>query len=158
MKNKKTQHLALCLLDLLDDGEESDIDESEDWIQLIDRGGLTNVNDVTYHLFVAMELEIRKHLQSQSPQDVRFKDKMTDNILKNDDVLFYWSMLSADWSEGNAEVLIHIVIELWITIRGFSYASAWMEKYKASQKKTVQKSKGVRKQLISKPSASAQNS
>ena len=59
LKNKKTQHLALCLLDLLDDGEESDIDESEDWIQLIDRGGLTNVNDVTYHLFVAMELEIR---------------------------------------------------------------------------------------------------
>ena len=83
---------------------------------------------------------------------------MTDNILKNEDVLFYWSMLSADWSEGNAEVLIHIVIELWITIRGFSYVSAWMEKYKASQKKTVQKSKGVRKQLISKPSASAQNS
>ena len=35
--------------------------------------------------------------------------------------------------------------------RGFSYASAWIEKYKVAQKQTTQKSKGVRKQLISNP-------
>ena len=35
----------------------------------------------------------------------------------------------------------------------FSYASAWLEKYKVAQKQTTQKSKGVLKHLISKPKA-----
>ena len=35
-------------------------------------------------------------------------------------------------------------------IKRLLYASAWLEKYKVAQKQTTQKSKGVRKQLISK--------
>ena len=46
-------------------------------------------------------------------------------------------MLSSDWSDGNAEVLLYMIIDLWVTVHGFSYASAWIEKYKAVQKKTL---------------------
>ncbi len=38
------------------------------------------------------------------------------------------------------QALLKLVVSMFITIRGFSYASAWMEKYKAA--------KGLRKTLI----------
>ena len=53
-------------------------------------------------------------------------------------------MISADWEEAEA-VLLQMIIEHWVTVRGFSYASAFLEKYKRANKKTVQKSKGTRK-------------
>ena len=42
-----------------------------------------------------------------------------------------------------------MILDIWVTIRGFAYASAWNEKYKCEQQKSTQKSKGVRKELIS---------
>ena len=38
-------------LDLLNDGDEEK-DGSQDWLQLIDRGGLTHVNNNTFEMFV----------------------------------------------------------------------------------------------------------
>ena len=43
-----------------------------------------------------------------------------------------------------------MIVSQWVKIRGFSYAGAWVERYKAEQKITTQKSKGVRKQLLPK--------
>ena len=43
-----------------------------------------------------------------------------------------------------------MIINEWVTLCGFSYASAWVEKFKVEHK-TTQKSKGVRKQLIPGP-------
>ena len=40
-----------------------------------------------------------------------------------------------------------MITELWVTVRGFSYAGAWMELYKQRVKKTLQRSKGLRKVL-----------
>ena len=57
------EDLQLCLLDLLDDGDE-DSYESQDWVHLINRGGLTRINSNTFELFVAMEYELRKHLRT----------------------------------------------------------------------------------------------
>jgi len=39
-------------------------------------------------------------------------------------------------------------MELFVTIRGFSYASAWLEKYKQKNKKGTQKSKSLRKNSV----------
>ena len=51
----------LCLPNLLDQEEDVD-DDSSDWIDAINRGGLIKVNNDTYKLFVAMEVELRKQL------------------------------------------------------------------------------------------------
>ena len=60
------EDLQLCLLDLLDDGDEES-DESQDWIASINRGGLTCINN-TFELFHAKEHELHKHLSmSQAP-------------------------------------------------------------------------------------------
>ena len=73
------------------------------------------------------------------------------SISENEDVLFLWSLVSADWEESSASALVEMIIRQWVKIRGFSYANAWIEQYKVAQKQTTQKSKGVHKQLISNP-------
>ena len=69
--------------------------ESEGWTNLIDRGGLQHVNDVTYILFVSMELELRQHLTSTCASEMpRMKEKVKEKINSDEDVLFYWSVSS----------------------------------------------------------------
>ena len=74
--------------------------------------------------------------------------KAKEKIMASDDVQFYWTMVASNWQEDAATALLEMMMDLWIQIRGHSTATAWLEKYK-QDKKPVQKSKGVRKQLIS---------
>ena len=146
------EDLQLCLLDLLDDGDE-DSNESQDWVELINRGGLTRVNNNTFEVFVAMEYALRRHLNvDQAPN---LTDRVNSAIIENEDVQFLWSILSSDWDEETGSILLEMVVSQWVKIRGFSVASAWVERYKSTQKKTTQKSKGVRKQLLPKPKSKA---
>jgi len=144
--NKTSHHLKdsllLCLWDLLEDENEG-TDESKIWVDEIDRGGLTKVNDVTYNVFLSMEMEIRKHLSKEVA--ISISDKINNLLVMNDEVQFHWSILSSDWEEECSSTLL---VSQWVNIRGFSFASAWIEEYKTSQKKTTQKSKGIRKKLM----------
>ncbi len=71
-----------------------------------------------------------------------------ESVTSDEDVLFYWTILAAEWEEEDEEALLPMVTELWITIRGFPFARSFLEIYKQANKKTVQKSKGLRKKLI----------
>ena len=133
-KLKKSAHplkdqLQLCLLDLLDDGDEEG-GTAEEWLNLIDRGSLKHINESTFQVMVAMELELRKHLQSQKPPN--FVHKIMEHILKNENVQFHWSIVACDWEE-EAEALLQQVVKVWVTMRGFSYASAWVVKIQGCQ-------------------------
>ena len=75
--------------------------------------------------------------------------EVTEHILKNEDVQFHLSIVACDWEEEEAKELLQQVVKMWVTIRGFSYASAWVEKFKSTSAKLLQKSKGLRKKLIS---------
>ena len=73
--------------------------------------------------------------------------KHLDNMLSNDDdILFNWTMITGGETE-NEEVL-HEIIKLWITTRGFSFAKSIMEKYRSESKKRTAKSKGLRTRLF----------
>ena len=146
-KHPLKSDLLLCLFDLLDEGDDADHD-SKRWVESINRGGLTRVNNSTYNVFVSMESEIRNHLSGFQLPNLQ---EVTEAIMRNEDVQFFWSMVSSDWEQSSATALLHMMVSEWMKIRGFSLASAWIEKYKVAQKQTTQKSKGVRKQLISKP-------
>lgn len=61
---------------------------------------------------------------------------------------FHWEALSVNWGKKESKALLSLIIDQWITIRGFTYTSHWMEMYKDTTKKKVQKSKGIRKTLI----------
>ena len=43
--------------------------------------------------------------------------------------------------------LLRMLAELYVTVRGFAYASMWMEQYKKAKKKSTQRSKSLRKKL-----------
>ena len=53
-----------------------------------------------------------------------------EKIAKAEDVLFYWSMVSVNWEEEESTELLQKIIEYWVTVRGFSFAGAFLEKYK----------------------------
>ena len=75
-----------------DNDEDDDERESEEWMRAIDRGGLIFVSDKLYMMFQTMELELRKHLKLEN--DVNIKDNVMKELMNNDDVLFYWSLVS----------------------------------------------------------------
>ena len=123
---------------------------SKEWVEFVDRGGLCRVNNITYELFFTMEKTLRKIVHASCTPCI--PADCIKSIICNDDIQFIWCMISSDWSEGSADALLEMVVHQWTKIRGFLYASAWMERYKCEQQKNVQKTKGIRKQLMSKGS------
>ena len=78
-----------------------------------------------------MEYCIRHHVLAGSElRDVQAQ------IKQNDDILFCWSVLTASWSDD-----IAMIIDLWIVIRGFSMASAWVEHYKWPRRRRLKSQK-----------------
>ena len=60
-------------------------------------------------------------------------DGVKQALVVNEDVQFLWTMISADWEEASASALLKMIVNQWVKIRGFSYASAWVEQYKTAQ-------------------------
>ena len=57
--------------------------------------------------------------------------------------MFFWC---SDWESECESVLLEMVVSQWVKICGFSYASGSIEKLKETQKRILQKLKGVRRQ------------
>ena len=119
--------------------------KSEQWTKQVDRGVLIHVSHDVFMTFYSFEMELRKHLTADS--NYSLKDRALQSILINEDVLFHWANVSFHWGDQEAKELLKLIAEHWITVRGFSFISGLMGKYKQSQKKRTQKSKGLRKTL-----------
>jgi len=63
----------------------------------------------------------------------------------DDDVLFHWCMAGFDHDDN--ETCLQFIVNIWIIIRGFSFASSMMEIYKQENKKGTGKSKSLRTRL-----------
>ena len=96
-------------------------------------------------MLVSMEYELRKHFTRRQALNL---EHITTAIVENEALLL--SLVSANWEDSSASGLLQIVVNQWVEIRSFSYASAWVDQYKVAQKQKTQKSKGVHKQLVSK--------
>ena len=139
------RELMWRLLDLTDENDDAVDNESTEWLTMINRGGLQCVTQKTYTLMLSMEVALQQSLRTVK---VDFKEQVTENIMKDDDVLFNWLMISGNWESKEAETLFKMITDLWVTIRGFSFTSTWIEKYKIAHHHSIQKSKGIRKQLV----------
>ena len=115
---------------------------------MIDRGGLTHVGNMTFGVFGSMELEVKRFLNKNPSQLGAIKQELHKKISNNEDVLFYWAILSAGWEIEESDALLKLIIEHYITVRGFSFVSGWLEKYKQANKKSIQKSKIRNKKTI----------
>lgn len=143
----------MCVYCIIIDNSDEDGDDTEKWLKAINRGGLTSVSDSMFKFLVEIEMELRKHftpsaITSDNP-DQNIKERAISHILGNEDVLFFWDMISFNWVSAEAQELLKMIVVHYTTIRGFSFARAFMERYKQASQKTTQKSMGLRKTLNS---------
>ena len=131
--------------------EDSVEDSSEDWLNFIDRGGLVHVNHTAFKFFLAMENELRQHLTTSKIEDMNdgCRVKLKVAIVEDIDVQHYFQRVTEDLEEEEQKSLLSLVVDLYITVRGFSFTRSWMEMYKQQEKKRLQKSKSLRKKLSS---------
>ena len=61
---------------------------------------------------------------------------MKDKIVEEDNVQFYWSIISVNWEDETATTLLNMIVDMWMKIRGHSTAKAWLESYKRSLSKS----------------------
>ncbi len=72
------------------------------------------------------------------------KESLVDGVKEDKDILFYWLQLSIDRAkEENVLKLIHEIASMWLTIREFSRASAWMEDLKIAEQEVKKKNQGI---------------
>ena len=151
-KSELLQHLE-DLVSFPADSSGSDQEQQEgsscNWLNLLDRGGLIHVNGMVYQTIICMEIQLRPMLEKkcQEPSHCLNMQSIVEKLTRDEDVLFYWTLVSGMWDNEVASTLLHMVTELWVTIREFAHVSAWIEKHKQSTKKSLQKSLGVRKKL-----------
>jgi len=96
---------------------------------------------------LCIEEEIRQLLPSLLHEADK-KRKLVDSLISNEDILFYWEIVGADFEEDDQQVctkLLRKILELFLTVRGFSYASVWLENYKQRTKRGNQKAKSLHK-------------
>ncbi|XP_065894524.1 uncharacterized protein [Dysidea avara] len=135
-KHELKEEMVLCLMTLTKDTpeEHSECGSSEEWTLALDREEVR---------------ECLKMLLGSNPAAGK-KEEIVEKVTSSDDVEFYWLISTADFKIGEKEVhsaLLKEIVQLYVTIRGFSYASFWMEKFKQSAKKSTQRSKSLRRDL-----------
>lgn len=122
-----------------------------EWICSTDRGGLFHINDNTFILFEAIELKTQQVLPKLSGSQDIVKDTIVDAIVQDEIVQQYWWIIAIDIEEEeDSNELLHMLADMWVTMRGFALTSMWMEEYKKATAKAVKKSKSLRKDLQAK--------
>jgi threonine/homoserine/homoserine lactone efflux protein len=87
------------------------------------------------------------HVIKSESADV-FKEEVVTKIANNDEVQWHWTLISQCIdSEADAVELLHQIVLLWVTIRGFSLAATWLEVYKKEAKKTTKQTTSLRREL-----------
>ena len=116
------------------------------WVEKVNRGGLTLVSDGVYEVFHAMELVLRQYLSAIPTQQKVEKDTVIRVLQEDNEIQFHWSILTSDIDDETSQDVLFGVIKLWITIRGYSYASALVEEYKRLNG-ALKRTKSLRKEL-----------
>ena len=120
----------MCLAEINDVDPNEMLDESNNWLKEIDRGGLKHVTNMVYMMFASGESELRKHINESKSPDFNLKSAK-DKLIQCEDVQFYWSIVACNWEEETSTVNRRMdpdklmLIEEWIQIRGHSTATAW---------------------------------
>ncbi len=75
-KRKGKDAMILCIMEL--SGDEDDERGTEDWTNILDRGGLWHISDAAYSLFYSIEEEVRSLLK---PRKASQMDEGTKDVL-----------------------------------------------------------------------------
>ena len=123
--------------------------ESEEWVDMINREGLWTVNDQAYDVFLIMEDLIRRHFTLASNR-IEGAATCAEAVLGNNDLLFQWCIIAAQVEEDVSKLVLQRIVSLYVTVRGFGFASSCLELYKQAQHKTMSKTRALRSELCPK--------
>ena len=70
--------------------------------------------------------------------------------MKSDSVMMQWELVGVELERERGEILLKLIVNEWITLRGFSFATGLVELYKQANRQSLQKSKGLRSKLSTK--------
>ena len=70
--------------------------------------------------------------------------------MKSDSVMMQWELVGVELERERSEILLKLIVNEWITLRGFSFATGLVELYKQANRQSLQKSKGLRSKLSTK--------
>ena len=129
--------LIKCLEEMVEN--ERSTHHSADWIKSVDRGGLVHVDDMTYTVFVEIELVTRRYLNSKSARDVNMSS-IVELIMVDKDVLFSWSIVAAGWENKTAEVLLRLIAKHYYNNERILFCKVDNGVIQDESKQTVQKS------------------
>ena len=121
------EEMILCLVELVKTKTAEDQRTGEEWIDLIDRGGLCHVKETTMQLFHALENQVRDVLMSLERPSPSCNVDVIKKVITDEDVQFHWLIVTADFEIDDQEThdtLLKMIVELYVTIRGLSKASA----------------------------------
>ena len=125
---------------------------TKQWVEKVNRGGLFLISDSVYELFQSMETVLRQYLPRLSTNHGINTEEIIDFILKDNEFQLNWTNLATDLNEEDSFDLSKSIVRLWVTIRGFSYASTIVEQYKKAQHSSQKKKKSLRTELKKKSS------
>ena len=151
LKKQNCDTIDVALNDLVDEDGSGEADESREWVGSVDRGGLIYISDPAFAL-CSIEYALRRELNVQAAHtmDDNYRKKMKESIESDEDVQFNWTMVSVEMDDEVSEKFLDLIIDEWITIRGFSFASSVMEMYKMETKQGTQKAKRLRHDVTQK--------
>ena len=150
----KARQFMECLMSMSasEEGNSSSsfYDYTKAWIQLVNRGGLFEVNTDSFLFFRALEIRVQESLHNHLLSGQADKQEYISAILRNEEIHLLWSKLSTDIDTNSSEELLVTIIEKWLTLRGFAQVSSWVDEYKRASTETVKKKKALRKDLAAK--------
>ena len=145
---EKPSQFMECLTQMSNIGDDASFyDYTKKWVESVNRGGLFLVNDSTLRFFKSIEVKVQELLPHHLAKSGD-KKSLIRTIVTDPDIEFNWCMLSVDIrKEEDASELLQIIVESWVTMRGFALTSMWLEEYKRATAKNVKKGKSLRKEL-----------
>ena len=125
LKLDKANVQMLPLLELLTYSESSPVDDDpmRDWVNMVNRGGLTRITNKAFRCFYDIELHIRCFFKVNNTREMKeqFNDKVTNSVLSNEDLLFDWCLASQFAVESDfVDKCLKKIVKKWIAIRGNS--------------------------------------
>ena len=123
--------------------EDSFYDYAKQWFHLINRGGAFELGDSGLNFFLMVEKKIRTYLNNIYEAQCDPRDQVISGLLKDEDILYYWSMVYVSLTEEEACELLSDILNLWLTVRGFSVTGSWNEQYKKLCNETTKAKAGL---------------
>lgn len=146
----KVDQFKECLLQMKNTGDDSSYyNYTSQWIKAVNRGGLFVLNDATFNFFKAIEVKVQELLPQHLSNAATAKKDLHREIMDDDLVGEYWSVVADNINEKeDSDELLAWIVDMWVTMRGFSLTSHWMEVYKQVKGKNLKKTKSLRQELL----------